>query len=457
MSHQSIYPEECIAAIATGHGGSISIIRLSGREGLSIAKKIFWRSHSNCQNLPRRKLVVGKVLNEKGVAQDHCMAVYLPGPKSYTGEDMVEFHCHGGQMVAKSILALLLRAGVRHAEPGEFTKRAFLNGKLDLTQAEAVLDIIESQSEMALHAANRQLDGLLGTRVNEIYQKLINLLSEVEARLDFSDEDLEFCPVSNLTSNLNKIQNEIKELLNYRLEGEVLRNGIRIVIAGIPNAGKSSLLNSILGRNRAIVTKVPGTTRDTLEEFAQVRGIPIRFIDTAGLRDTNNIIEKEGIERTYSSIATAQLVLWVIDSTVDFSQQKSTFKLPEKIGVIAIASKVDLVKQVTFENSLHQIPLVKLSVKTGEGMDHLYDAIEELVWQYPHTSEPEVTVNVRHCSLLEKAHAYLTQALTILPNQDFEIVAVNLRSSLDSLGKITGKTIQSDILDTIFSKFCIGK
>ena len=447
--------DDSIAAIATGVGGSISIIRLSGKDALHIADTI-WRSKRPICDMPKRKLVLGEIVNSMGTVEDRCMAVFMPGPNSYTGESIIEFHCHGGVLVARSVLSLLLENGARNAEPGEFTKRAFLNGKMDLTQAEAVLDIIQSQSNMALHAANRQLAGILNRIINSLYESTKAILAEVEVRMDFSDEDLDWDATDRIAATIKSVLTELEQLLRHQKDGEILRNGIRLAIVGAANAGKSSLLNYILGRNRAIVTDIPGTTRDTLEELAQIRGIPVRLIDTAGIRNSDNPIELEGISRSLSSLADAHLVLWVIDSARDYEDQKLDTNLLSDKSVIGVANKIDLVPQITFEENVN-FPLVKLSALTGEGIDELYDIIEKSVWHYPHTEEPEVAINARHGALLETAQRHLMDALERMNTDDFELIAVNLRSTLNVLGKITGKTIQPDILDNIFSKFCIGK
>ena len=447
--------EDCIAAIATGVGGSISIIRLSGKNAVIVADSV-WRSKTSIFKLPQRKLVLGEIVNSKNIVEDRCMAVRMPGPNSYTGEDVVEFHCHGGTLVAHSVLSLLLQNGARSAEPGEFTKRAFLNGKMDLTQAEAVLDIIHSQSHLALHAANRQLEGILYQKINALYESVTTILAEIEVRMDFSEEELDWDSTEKIGSDIKAVLDELEELLRHREEGEILRNGIRLVIAGVPNAGKSSLLNRILGRERAIVTHLPGTTRDTLEELAQIRGIPVRLIDTAGIRESDNPIEQEGVSRSVSSLTDAHLILWVIDSTRGFEDQQLSSDLFENRSTIAVLNKIDIVNKVDFENQIKH-PFVRLSARTGEGVEDLYDVIEKVVWRYPHREEPEIVINTRHGALLETAHRHLADASNIVHTEEFELVAVCLRSTLDALGKVTGKTVEPDILGSIFSSFCIGK
>ena len=274
--------------------------------------------------------------------------------------------------------------------------------------------------------------------------------------MDFSDEDLDWDSAEKVASAIKVQLNELEELLRHREEGEILRNGIRLVIAGVPNAGKSSLLNRILGRNRAIVTHIPGTTRDTLEEFAQIRGIPVRLIDTAGIRESHNPIEQEGVSRSLSSLSDAHLILWVIDSTRAFEDQQLDPDLFEKKSTIAVVNKIDRVNQVNFITRINH-SYVRVSAKTGEGIEDLYDAIEKIVWRYPHTEEPEILINTRHGALIETAHRHLAEGLDVIHTEQFELVAVCLRSTLDALGKVTGRTIEPDILGSIFSSFCIGK
>ena len=446
--------EDTIAAICTGIGGSIAIIRLSGPQAEQIAG-VVWRGHETPSGLPPRRMALGRIVDNNDQAEDQCLAVRMPGPASYTGEDIVEFHCHGGATVARTILSLLLTHGARHAEPGEFTKRAFLNGKLDLTQAEAVLDVIESQSRMALHAANRQLQGVLTRRIDTVYDTLRAMLAEIEVRMDFVDEDLDFDPVAAVLAAINSARSQIEDLLRYREEGEILHHGVRLVIVGAPNAGKSSLLNLILGRDRAIVTEVPGTTRDTIEEPANIRGIPIKVVDTAGIRESSNIVEQQGIERSRDSIRQAQVVLWVVDCTNDFASQEESVRLDIDDGLIVVANKIDLAP-ARFAAAV-DAPVIEISALTGQGLDALFDAIERVVWQRPHTEEPEIAINSRHAALLDKAQAHLATVAALLENEDYELVAVDIRAALDALGRITGRTVQPDILDNIFSKFCIGK
>jgi tRNA modification GTPase len=357
-------------------------------------------------------------------------------------------------MAPRLVLRALLRAGARHADPGEFTKRAFINGKMDLLQAEAVADIVGAQSEMALHLANRQLAGSLSGRIGAIHDAVADLLAEVESRMDFPEEDLQWMPPEQMLAGVANARSAIAALLRTKRDGEVLREGIRLVIAGAPNVGKSSLLNAILGRDRAIVTDIPGTTRDTLEELAHVRGIPVRLVDTAGIREAVDEIERSGVERARASVRQAQVVLWVYDAATDGAPAA------EPLGecgapVVMVANKSDLLAA----DGAATIPAdhVAVSAREGTGLESLFDRIEEVVWDRPHASEPECAVSVRHGSLLEQADASLADARSSLEREEWELAAVALRAALDDTGRITGRTVAHDVLEDIFARFCIGK
>lgn len=449
IKHQ-IEHEETIVAPLTGIGGAVSIIRLSGNQSLEIAKKI-WQPVFSAPALQPRHLTLGKIKDNEGQALDHCLLAYMPGPNSYTGEDCLEFHCHGGPMVTQLVLQQILKYGARMAEPGEFTRRAFLNGRLDLTQAEAVLDIIQARGKSALHAANRQLAGGLGKRIESLYLNLSELLSEIEVQLDFADEDLDFMPKSSINANLNELLSEITALLRTRRQGEILRQGLPMVIAGPPNAGKSSLLNLLLGHDRAIVTEIPGTTRDTLDAFIQLQGIPIRITDTAGIRPTRDPIEKQGVARSLKALNDAAVILWVRDIT----QPQTTEKPPENSActVIQIANKADLLPP----GQSAPPGEIRFSTKTEEGLATLYQTLEQIIWKQLPPGESTITINQRHAELLERCHNILSAEITQNTHLGLETLSVSIQSALDALGRILGKTANADILDQIFSRFCIGK
>lgn len=446
---------DTIAAIATALGGPVAVLRVSGPEAQAIADAV-WAGAHRLGEMPARELHLGIITGPEQGTVDHCLAVRFPAPRSYTGEDMVEFHCHGGALNARAVLMRILNCGARHADPGEFTKRAFLNGKMDLTQAEAVADIIDAHSKMALHLANRQLDGLLGRQLNAIYDKLVFVLSDIESRMDFTEEDLDWVAGERIRETVSAAMAGVGALLANRREGEILRNGVRLVIAGAPNVGKSSLLNAVLGRDRAIVTHIPGTTRDTLEELAHIRGIPVRLVDTAGIREAEDIVERSGIERSMSSIQEAQIVLWVCDAAGPAENRECPIEL-QNTPVITVCNKVDQLEKTASVPAGKSPNVVYTCALTGRGLDELFDAVERSVWDNPHTTEPEVAVSARHATLLDQAQEHLAAADEQCAAEAWELVAVGLRGAIDAIGQITGKSVNPDILEQIFSRFCIGK
>jgi tRNA modification GTPase len=426
---------------------------------------------------------LGRVVDASGAGLDRAMAVRFAAPDSYTGEEMVELHCHGSRLVLSRTLGLLLAAGAREARPGEFTQRAFLNGKMDLTQAEAVADLIAAHSDRALLLANRHLAGLFGRKVDALYRQAGQQLSEAEARLDFPEEELALTPPEALCADAAALNSELEKLLAGRRQGEIMRGGIRVVLAGPPNAGKSSLLNAILGRDRAIVTPLPGTTRDTLEEWTGIRGLPVCFVDTAGIRETHDEVETDGIRRAHEARAAADVELWIMDATRPPEGEIENLKL--EIGkeekaqggriVIPVVNKSDLLaagspasSQTLQHHSLTALqstvapsyrppaPQVFVSAKTGAGLEELFRRIEEAV--LPKTDgDAEIAVNGRHAALLEQALAEVAEAAAEMRLGRWELAAVAWRGVLDALGRITGKTHSPDVLDSIFSRFCIGK
>jgi tRNA modification GTPase len=446
---------DTIAAIATAVGGAVAVVRLSGPEALRITTTI-WHGTRKLGERPPRCLHLGQIRAEDGAILDHAMAVRFEAPASYTGEDMVELHCHGGGLVARSVLLRVLQAGARHADPGEFTRRAFLNGKMDLTQAEAVADLIAAHSAMALRLANRQLSGTLGRRGTEIFEKLQFILSETEVRLDFPEEDLDWTTPEKLDAEICEVRKSLDDLLASRLEGEVLREGVRLVLAGPPNVGKSSLMNAMLGRDRAIVTHIPGTTRDVLEEFAHIRGIPVRIIDTAGIREAEDIIERSGIERTLASMREAQVILWVFDA----AKPETDIAMPDEFEqhpCIRVGNKIDLRENSGPLADDEPHTTVYTSASKGTGLDTLFDAIERVVWDRPHSQEPEIAISARHAVLIEDAAEAADDARNCVETEQWELAAVSLRTALDAVGRIIGRTVEPDVLDTIFARFCIGK
>jgi tRNA modification GTPase len=439
---------ETICALATAVGGALSVIRLSGAVSLEVACRL-WRGRGALGVENARRLLLGELRDLSGSLIDvSCLAVYMPGPHSYTGEDVVEFHLHGGPIPARLALEAIQSCGVRSAEPGEFTRRAFLNGRLDLTQAEAVEQMVDAESRQALSLANRQLAGELRQVVEGHYQELELLLSEVESRLDFPEEELDWMSTEELLGRLDVRKNALLELASTRREGEILRDGARLVLSGAPNAGKSSLLNRLLGRERAIVSSTPGTTRDTVEADFVLRGIPLHLVDTAGIRGEGaGAVELDGMARAKASAAEADLVIWLVDSS-----DLAPMRWPgwEHRGILLeVFSKCDL--------SPAPAGTLGISSRTGEGLEALSVEIERRLLGSPAGSGSLLAVSARHAALLEDAVRALDECRPLLESHEWELAAIPLRQAIAALGRITGKTPDPDVLDTIFHRFCIGK
>ncbi|NLG13517.1 MAG: tRNA uridine-5-carboxymethylaminomethyl(34) synthesis GTPase MnmE [Lentisphaerae bacterium] len=442
---------ETICAISTALGGAVCILRVSGPAAQQISSRL-WRGRVGLLEQRARELCLGTLLSSSGdVLDPSCLCVRMPGPHSYTGEDVVEFQCHGGSLCARLALESLLAVGCRLAEPGEFTKRAFLNGRIDLTQAEAVADVIEAGSELSLRLAGRQLAGHLGRRLRGLYEELEWVLSEVESRMDFPDEDLDWVDLDELQQRLDKVATEMEGLLRTRVEGEIMRGGLSLAIAGPPNVGKSSLLNRFLGRDRAIVSSEPGTTRDTVEAQLTMRGIPFRLVDTAGIRESENLVEQLGVQRSRSSAEDADLVLWVIDGSEEIQSQEIPADWACRGMVLKVANKSDLLSA----------PLpgwLMVSAKTGEGLEMLCDEVEKTVWSTTGGERTDdVAVAARHANLLEMALNQVKKAGIPLKANDWELLAIHLKDAMGQIGRITGQAVEPDVLETIFSRFCIGK
>jgi tRNA modification GTPase len=446
-----VLADDTIAAISTPPGeGAIAVIRISGPQAIAIAEQLFARAKPG-RPLVERVLHFGcfRSAEEK---LDEGMAVVFRAPHSYTGEHMAEFHCHGGVLVASRLLEAVLHAEARAAEPGEFTQRAFLNGKMDLTQAEAVMDVIRASTSLALRAAEEQLSGRLGQEVEEIRSHLLRTVAHVEAYIDFPDEGILPHTGERLLAEIDIIQGRIQRLLATANEGRILREGVRLVICGAPNAGKSSLLNRLLGFDRAIVSASPGTTRDTIEELASLRGIPFRITDTAGLRETTDAVEREGVERTKRAMETADVIVRIADIT-----QKPRLEASER-EILAL-NKIDLLGPRTAAKQLPQSGPAAISCRTGEGIDRLVDLIVTKARGDRAADAPMLAaINARHQACLQRAQSRLCEAAEKLrAGVDPELIAVPLREALDAVGEVIGAADAEEILGEIFSTFCIGK
>jgi tRNA modification GTPase len=455
--------DDTIVAIATPLGeGGLAVLRLSGAHAFTIADKCFapiGKSSLLPSAAPTHSIQYGKILRDGKVIDEVLLAV-LRAPRTFTREDTVEISCHGGILPAKLVLDTLLAHGARLAEPGEFTKRAFLNGRIDLAQAEAVADVIHSRTELALAAANEQLAGKLSQRINKLRDDLMLALAHVEAHIDFPDEDIAPDTKQNLLRRMEDGIAFMDELLRTANEGQILRRGIRAAIVGRPNAGKSSLLNQLLGRDRAIVSPIAGTTRDTIEETANIRGLPVIFIDTAGLREARDEIEVEGIRRSRESLASAEFILHVLDASEPLTSADENY-LSEFAGKkrILVRNKIDLPVKLAFRSQNSEVQIVDVCSTSGKGIEALKDAIKALVWSGEIKAEMlQVAINSRHQDALNRARAAVRLAADALRDDvTLELIAFDLRIAANAVGEIVGKTTTEDLLDSIFSAFCIGK
>ncbi|MDO8426551.1 MAG: tRNA uridine-5-carboxymethylaminomethyl(34) synthesis GTPase MnmE [Deltaproteobacteria bacterium] len=450
---------DTIAAISTPFGeGGIGVIRISGPDALAIGKKAF---HGTGE-VKERYLNYGHIIGPSGEKIDTGFFIYMKGPKSYTGEDVVELQCHGGPLILKKVLEAVFNGGARPAQAGEFTKRAYLNGKLDLSQAEAVIDLIRAQTEAGLSSAQGRLSGALSSRIDEIKGGLFKLLTHIEAELDFPEDEIDGMPDSVFLEGLTRAEVSLKKLIATYDEGRVIRDGIRVLILGRPNVGKSSLLNILLKEERAIVTPVPGTTRDIIEEVVNLRGIPLKLMDTAGLRDTDDHVESIGVRAAREKIKDAQLIVFVVDaSSNSFTDDIELLKSVHGKKVIVAANKTDLVKEPKID--IEGFNIKSISALRSTGIEELKDEIykEAVGHSYGASldSDPgQVLVSARHKSALDKCLEGIERTKKALAcGLAREFTATDLRWSIDRLGEITGETTTEEILESIFNNFCIGK
>ena len=454
--------DDTIAAVATPLGeGGLAVIRLSGPEAWAVADRSFapaGEASVKPSAAATHTIHFGHVVRD-GQTVDEALLAVMRAPRTFKREDVVEITCHGGILAAKMVLDTVLANGARLAEPGEFTRRAFLNGRIDLAQAEAVSDLIHSRTELALRAANEQLAGKLSQRINKLRDQMLETLAHVEAHIDFPEEDIAPDTLEQLIARLQNGVAFMDELLRTAHEGQILRRGIRAAIIGRPNAGKSSLLNQLLGHDRAIVSAIPGTTRDTIAETANIRGLPVVFIDTAGLREACDELELEGVRRSRQTLQEAEFILHVFDAAEPLTEADEKY-LAEFTGKkrLLVRNKVDLPLRLHFPPDL-KAPVVDVSCLTGQGIEPLKDAIKELAWSGEIRAEMlQVMINSRHQDALNRARAATLSTLAALKeNQTLELVALDLRIAVNAVGEIVGQTTTEDLLDIIFSQFCIGK
>lgn len=459
---------ETIAAISTAMGnGGIGIIRMSGKESFKILEKIFRNNKGEKIDLNKIKgytIQYGTIVDSKTEEKiDEVLVSFFKNPKSYTREDMCEINSHGGMVVEKQILEQCLKNGAILAEPGEFTKRAFLNGRIDLSQAESIMDLINSKTEKESKASINQLQGDLSNRINEIRHDLLDIMADIEASIDYPEYDIEEVTNSKALEVLENTKNKLESLKDTFKSGKILKEGIKTAIIGKPNAGKSSLLNKILKEERAIVSEIEGTTRDTIEEFIKIKGIPLKIIDTAGIRKTSDKIEEIGVKKALDIAKDAELVLVILDNSKDLTEEdKEILKLAESKNSIILLNKVDL-KENNLENSeeLNKLnkKIIKISAKNGNGIEELYNEIENMFQIKNLETDGEIIItNIRHKNQIEYAINNIDEAMNAVKNNlPIDIISISIKQTLEDLGKITGENVSEDIINEIFSKFCLGK
>ena len=459
---------ETIAAISTAIGnGGIGIIRMSGKESFKILEKIFKNNKGEKLDLNRIKgytiqygTIVDSETNEK---IDEVLVSFFKNPKSYTREDMCEINSHGGMVVEKQILEQCLKNGAILAEPGEFTKRAFLNGRIDLSQAESIMDLINSKTEKESKASINQLQGDLSNRINEIRHDLLDIMADIEASIDYPEYDIEEVTNNKALSILENTKNKLENLKDTFRSGKILKEGIKTAIIGRPNAGKSSLLNKILKEERAIVSEIEGTTRDTIEEFITIKGIPLKIIDTAGIRKTSDTIEEIGVKKALDIAKDAELVLVILDNSKELTEEdREILKLAESKNSIILLNKVDLREnnlEVNEELKRLNKKIIKISAKNGNGIEELYNEIENMFQIKNLETDGEIIItNIRHKNQIEYAIKNINEAINAVKNNlPIDIISISIKQTLEDLGKITGENVSEDIINEIFSKFCLGK
>ena len=455
--------EDTIVAISTPHGeGAIGIVRMSGSKAFDVINKIFEPGSKTIDDYDNRQLIYGNIVDDVQVI-DEVLVALMKAPKTYTTEDLVEINCHGGSVPIRRILDLILTFDVRMAEPGEFTKRAFLNGRLDLSQAESVMDMISAKTPKGFDVAYNQLEGYLSKKVRKIREDIVDLFSKIEVGIDYPEADIE-----DITHE------EIKEVLDFNLEkinqmiegsetGKIIRNGLSTVIVGKPNVGKSSLLNALLKESKAIVTSIPGTTRDVIEEYININGIPLKIIDTAGIRETDNEIEKIGVKRSKAFFNKADLVILVLNNAEELSvEDREIISYIEDKKVIVVVNKTDLDNKLDFD-TLEALVKDKIILKTSVMNEHGIEAVENEIAKLVYhgeikSKENDFITNVRHIAALKKAKESINAAIRATDSAiGYDFIEVDIKDAYDYLGEITGETLGEDVIDKIFSKFCLGK
>ena len=453
--HRPYQKGDTIAAVATPAGeGAIAVVRISGSKAFEVAEQIFSKP---LKNAPTHTAHYGNILSADGQVIDSVLLLLMKGPRSYTGEDTIEISCHGGSLITRRVLERVLEVGARPAQPGEFSLQAFLNGKLDLAQAEAVQQLIAAKSELALQSAEKQLSGALSKTIAGFQQELTDVAAILEAWVDFPEEGLEFAAFDDLIARLQTVQSCMQMLCDTFHEGKLLHEGLSLCLLGAPNVGKSSLMNALLGKDRAIVTDIAGTTRDVLEEEMRLSGLHFRLLDTAGIRDTNELVEQEGIRRSRAAMQEADLILLLLDASRPLNgDDRELLRAVPREKTLLVWNKIDL---ATPTEVIAWEPQVAISAREKKGLEELRDAIDTLVWKKGPPSKEEVGITkLRHKNALLQALNSLQAVIDGLSQRiSAEFVASDMRNVLNELGTILGTNVTEDILTSIFSQFCLGK
>lgn len=449
---------ETIAAISTAPGiGGIGIIRISGDNALKVLQKVF--KAKNKGEIKPYTIRFGYIIDENKEKLDQVLVSYFKAPKSYTGEDVVEINCHGGNISTREILEIVLKNGAKLAEPGEFTKRAFLNGKLDLTQAEAVIELINSKSDKESRASYKQLEGILGEKIQEIKKGIVDLLVDIEANIDYPEYDIEEVRREKIQNILSENIEKLEKLEKSFESGKILREGVSTAIVGKPNVGKSSLLNRLVKEDRAIVTEIAGTTRDTIEEYITIRGIPLKLVDTAGIHETSDIVESIGVNKSKKALEEAELVLLMLDATKELTKEdQDLLEATKNKNRIILINKIDAGKKIN-KDILKSSRVIEISTKTLEGLEELEKTIEEMFNVSKINIENDIVItNVRHKNLIHNARKEIENAVVSINNGlPIDMLSIDLQDALQNLGEITGESISEEVVKGIFAKFCVGK
>ena len=457
--------QDTITALVTAVGeSSVGIIRISGPEATGIANKIY-KGKTDFLTAESHTVHYGYVYDYKQNKKiDEAIFILMRGPRSFTGEDVVEVQCHGGMVVLKQVLQLILSSGARLAEQGEFSKRAFLNGRLDLAQAESIMDIVQAKTECGVDLALSQLQGSLSGMVKRLRADLLELIAFIQADIDYPDDDIERLTQEEYQNRVENLKVQIASVLQNAQKGKMIRDGLRVVIAGKPNVGKSSLLNAMLGHERAIVTDIPGTTRDVIEEYINLNGIPLKIVDTAGIRETDNVVEQIGVDKAQQFVKNADLVLYVVDAVQGLTDEdKEMLAEIKEQHVIYLMNKSDMgitdAARADFVNAIGGAPVLEISAREKLGLDLLEQSIMDLFFSGTLEVQNDIMVtNVRHIQILEESAAHMEGFLMgLMIGMSVDFLVIDLQNAWEKLGKITGETVEEDLLDQIFSKFCLGK